>query len=56
MAPVIGGERRSIAIVEKWADAAHFWSEKTTRDAAMDLVSMLVQIFWKAVIKMRLDV
>ena len=45
MVPVIGGERQGTSIVEKWADAAHFWSEKTTRAAAMDLVSMLVQVF-----------
>lgn len=32
---------QSTGIVEKQCDAAHFWSEITVRDAAMDLVSVL---------------
>lgn len=31
---------QSTGIVEKPCDAAHFWSEITVRDAAMDLVSV----------------
>lgn len=45
MVPIISGKRQSTNIVEKRCDAAHFWSEMAVRDAAMDLVSMLVLVF-----------